>query len=108
MPQTVVTAYCILALPGLAPYTVLPLTVAVVVDRLLHVPPVIVLFNEMDAPAHTLSGPVMLPAEGSGLMVIARLVVVVPQVLVTAYFIVSVPADTPVTMPEEVTVAIAV
>jgi hypothetical protein len=50
----------------------------------------------------------MVPATGNGFTVIAHTAVEVPQMLVTAYFIVSTPAPTPVTTPEVPTVAIAV
>ena len=55
---------------------------------------------------HTFEGPVIVPALAVRLTSICFVAVAVPQLLVTAYLIVSIPGATPVTMPP-VTVAVA-
>ena len=72
------------ALPAITPVTepVVALTDATVASLLLHVPPVPVEVNEVDAVAQTVAEPEMVPAKGSGLTVIEAVAVAVPQVLV--------------------------
>ena len=99
VPQVLLTVYSIVSIPVTMPVTmpVLP-TVALAVVAL-QVPPVAASARVTVPPAHTFAGPVMAPASGNGLMVMGCVTVVVPQPLVTAYSMVSVPAVTPVTMP---------
>ena len=65
--------------------------------------------NIMDEPTHTFDRPVIVPGSDDMFTVIVIVAVAVPHVLVTTYLIISEPAETPVTMPEEEpTVATAV
>ena len=58
------------------------------------------------AATHTLSGPVMEPAAGSGLMVITVVVGVRPQNELIVYVTIAVPASAPFTLPRGVIVAV--
>jgi hypothetical protein len=71
------------------------LTVATPVLSLLHAPPAVALLNAVVEPAHVARLPVMPDAE----TVITFVAVSIPQLLVTMYNIVTVPPDTPVTVP---------
>ena len=68
-------------------------------------PPVMVSVKLMVAPTQTVARPEMLPATGSGLMVIVLVDVAVPQLLVTEYWITAEPEvkpeQTPVREPME-------
>jgi hypothetical protein len=81
-------------------------TVAIPVALELHTPPEVALPSVMFAPAHTDDAPVMVPAFGSGFTVIDLVADTLPQLLVTMYEIIAVPAATPVVIPVEPTVAI--
>src|ERR1019366_4639131 len=76
------------------------------ISLLTHVPPVAVSARVIEEPIHTAPGPVIVPAEGSGVMVTTWLAIAVPQMPETEYIMVSVPPETPVTIPP-VTVAVA-
>jgi hypothetical protein len=98
--------YVIVTVPVDTPVTIpVPLpAVAIVLSLLLHTPPVVASLNVMFAPAHTVVGPVI-----AAVPVTTEIVYVataVPQLLVTVYNMVSIPADTPVTNPPLVTVAV--
>ena len=69
VPHEFVTVYDIVAVPGDAPHTTLPPTVATPVDELLHVPPVAASPRVVDEPTHTVAVPTIVPATGSGLTV---------------------------------------
>jgi hypothetical protein len=71
------------AMPGLAPDTTPPATVAIAVFPLVHVPPVVPSNSVVVDPAQTVVVPVMVPADGSAFTVIANVSVAVPQPLVT-------------------------
>ena len=92
--------------PVVTPVTTPPLTVALAL-LLLQAPPVMALPRVTVLPTHTVVAPVIAPALGEGLTVIAFRAVSVPQPFVTTYAIVTVPAATPVTSPLVETVAIA-
>jgi hypothetical protein len=96
------------AIPVTAPVTAF--TVATDGVRLFQVPPLLpLLVNVVADPAQTVVGPLIVPEFGRGLTVIAADEIEVPQVLVTVYFMVAVPAALPVTTPVlEFTVATAV
>ena len=74
----------------------------------LQVPPGTASFNNDVWEIQTIAVPVMIPAFGSGLTVTTTEVDAEPQLLVTTYEMVVVPAATPVTIPEVPTVAILV
>ena len=57
-------------------------------------------------PTQTVVAPEMLEAFGNGLTVITFVATAVPQLLVTVYLTVSIPAATPLTTPAVLTVAI--
>jgi hypothetical protein len=57
--------------------------VAIAVLVLLQIPPAAVSLRLMVVPAHTVDGPLMVPACGSGLTVMDCIAVAVPQLLVT-------------------------
>ena len=102
-----VTEYPIVSVPAVTPLTIPVEPTVAVALLLLHVPPPIPSVNMIDELTHTLAAPVILPAFGSGLTTIDLIAIAVPQPLVTEYPIVSVPAVTPVTIPVEPTVAVA-
>jgi hypothetical protein len=58
-------------------------TVAVVVLLLLHTPPLTLADSVVVAASHTWEAPLVVPAFGNGLIVIAAVVYIVPQPLVT-------------------------
>ena len=95
------------AVPPLTPVTmpVLP-TVAMAVLVLLQVPPGAMSDKVVLLPAHTVGIPVMVPAFSAGPMVSTLVVTAVPQLLVTVYFIVSIPGLMAVITPLPLIVAI--
>lgn len=70
------------AVPGVIPVTVPPVTEAFVL-LLLHTPPGAISVNVIEDPSHTLPGPLMVPASGNGLTVIILVATAVPHELVT-------------------------
>lgn len=80
VPHVLVTVYMIFTEPAVAPPT-LPTasTVALVVLLLLHTPPGAALLSDIVDASHTAVGPVIVPANGSGLTVTAWVAVSVPQ-----------------------------
>jgi hypothetical protein len=107
VPQLFVTVYDIIAVPADMPVTIpVVLAIAMPTAPVLQIPPLAELLNEVVLPAQTVAVPVMVPASGSGLTVTICVATAVPQLFVTVYDIVAVPADTPVTTPLVLTVAI--
>ena len=88
------------SIPTAAPVTIPPLTVAFVLLAL-HTPPGEASVNVVALPTHTFVAPVIIPASGNGLMVIALVADAVPQPFVTLYAMVSIPALTAVTVPPD-------
>jgi hypothetical protein len=86
--------------------TPVELTVALAVTELLQVPPLLASLSVVVPLTHTESAPVIVPASGKGLTVIDLVATAVPQLEVTEYDIIAVPALTPVITPEASTVAI--
>lgn len=66
---------------------------------LLQLPPLTASVNVIVDPVQTLAGPLIVPAVGAAVIVTAVVADAVPQLLVTVYVIVAVPADTPLTTP---------
>ena len=87
--------------------TPVALTVATEVLLLPHEPPAEVSLSVTWEPTHTLLRPVTAPGAGNGFIVIGHAATAVPQLLVTVYFMVSVPAALPVTTPPALTPASA-
>ena len=87
----------------------LPVTIPPVTDALLllalQLPPVVPSVKVIVLPTHTLVVPVIVPAVRVAPTVTDSVVVAVPQLLLTVYFIVSVPALTAVTTPDVFMVA---
>ena len=85
-----------------------PLTLATPGVTELHTPPAepVRSVNAVVSVGQMVSPPVMLPAFGEGFTVTIAVAATVPQLLVTVYDIVDVPAATPVTSPVPPTVAI--
>ena len=75
---------------------------------LLHTPPDAASVSAVVPPAHVVATPVTLPATGSGLTVTTFVAAAAPQLLVTVYDIVVVPAAMPLTTPPVDTVPAAV
>ena len=75
-------------------------TVAIPVDTLLQTPPAVASVSVAVVPGHITGNPIIVPAAGSGLTVTTTVAAAVPQLLLTVYEIVAVPAVTPVTTPE--------
>ena len=97
------------AVPAVMPVT-LPVepTVAILVEPELHIPPPEASVKFIIDPAHTVIRPFIIPASGNGLTVIISVALKVPQLLLTVYDIVAVPAVMPVRLPVEPTVAMLV
>src|SRR3954466_13500961 len=94
------------ATPEASPLTTpVALTEAIAGALLVHVPPEPEVDNVITELTHTAEAPVMVPASGSGLTVMALVAVAVPQLLVTKYDIVTVPAILPLTIPDALTLA---
>jgi hypothetical protein len=72
---------------------------------LLHTPPVVVFDRVVVLPTQTLVVPVIAAITGRAITVSILVTVVVHPELVTAYDIVDVPADTPVTRPPDIVAA---
>ena len=72
------------SVPPLTPVTTpLPVTVAKAILLLLQIPPDTLSVSVILAPAQTFEVPVIIPAEGYGLMVIVFVEIAVPHELVT-------------------------
>jgi hypothetical protein len=96
------------ALPALTPVTTpAPLTVATDVLLLAHdvVPPDAVSTRVMTPPEQVVVLPLMKPAYGAASTLMLCVAVALPQLLVTVYVMVAVPADTAVTTPVDDTEA---
>ena len=114
-PHPPLTVYIMLALPAVTPVTTPDAsTVATAVLSLLHAP--LPLFNTTELavyvvlpPIHTDDEPVTEAMLAFGLIVIACWAdTVPPQPPLMVYIMLALPADTPVTTPDELTVANAV
>ena len=102
VPQLLVMVYFMVADPAATPVTtpVAAFTVATDGVRLLQLPPLMpLLVNVVVEPTHTVEAPLTVPALAAGFTVITLFELNVPQLLVTVYFIVALPAATPVTKP---------
>ena len=96
-------------MPPLTPVTTPDATVATPVDPELQTPPPVASVRFVVAPTHSVGVPLTVPAMANGLTVTTTLVLKVPQMLVTIYDMITVPDETPVTIPvDEPTVAIPV
>ncbi len=80
-------------------------TVATVVNAELHEPPLTVAVNVVVSPGHITPRPLNVPAEGIGSIVIVNVERVVPQPFDIVYDILVVPAERPVTIPDELITA---
>jgi hypothetical protein len=96
-----VTVYSIVSKPPPeAPVTRPAVFIVALVLLLLHVPPVVASATERVAPAQmALTVPVIVPALRNAPTVTDSVVETVPQDDVIVYFMVSIPADTPLTKP---------
>lgn len=95
--------------PAPVPVTMpVALTLAIAVLLLLHTPPVAVSDKVMEEPWQTTVGPDIGLTAAAGFIVMILVATAVPQLLVTLYFMVSVPVVSPVTVPVVFTVAIVV
>jgi hypothetical protein len=109
VPHAPVIVYDILAEPEATPVTTPELvTLAIEDDDVLHVPPDTEPDKAVNEPAHTVDAPEIAGVAVAPLMVTIRVAVADPQLPETEYDIVAVPAATPVTTPEALTVAMAV
>lgn len=94
--------------PVVTPVTMpVVLTVAIAVLVLLHVPPLTASASVVVKPTQAVVVPVIAAGAGSGLTVTMAVSVAVPQLLVTEYVIMALPAAMPVTVPVALTLAIA-
>jgi uncharacterized MnhB-related membrane protein len=91
-----------LAVPAERPFTIPEVapTDAMVGALLVQEPPETVLPSVIDELTHTEEAPVIVPAFGNGLIVIFFVTLAVPQLFVTVYEIVAVPAANPFTSPD--------
>jgi hypothetical protein len=99
-PHELVTTYLMVSIPGVTPVTTPPDMVAVAL-LLLHTPPVALSVRVTGKPVHTIAAPEMIPASGTSLIFMVFVAMSIPQILETAYIMVSVPAATLVTTPPE-------
>ena len=102
VPQLLVMVYLMVAVPAATPVTtpVAAFTVATDGVRLLQLPPVVPLLVKVAVdPTQTVAAPLTVPAMAAGFTVITLFELNVPQLLVTVYLIVELPAATPVTTP---------
>ena len=107
-PQLLVTVYDIVAVPAAAPVTTPPLKPRdAMADDELHAPPLVASVNVTVAPAHNDAVPFIVPAFGMELTVTSLVALAVPQLLVTVYDMVAVPAAEPVRLPVKLMDAIA-
>ncbi len=96
-------------MPVSAPVTVPPvLTVAAAVLLLLQLPPAAASVSRVEEPLHIAEAPEIVPALGSALTLKVAVVLAVPQLLVTVYNILVLPAVMPATLPPVLTVATAI
>jgi hypothetical protein len=107
LPHAFVTTYVIMVIPLSTPLTTPVLvTVAIVVFKLYQVPPGTDSNNVVLAPAQTNGSPIMPPANAEFTTVIGNVTCELPQVLVSVYVSVAVPAFRPRATPNALTVAI--
>src|ERR1700741_1888533 len=96
------------AVPAVIPVTSpVPFTVATAVLLDDQLPPAVTLDNVVLFPAHTVVVPVIDATVGTSFTVTDAVLFVVPQLLVTEYVMVAVPAVIPVTSPVPFTLATA-
>jgi hypothetical protein len=110
-PPVPVTVYVIVAVPPATPLTKPDeLTIATAVLLEVQAPPLTVELSCVEVLEQAVVVPEIVPAEGTAEIVTVLVAVASehPPVPVTVYVIVAVPAATPVTTPDELTVAIAV
>ena len=98
VPHIFSIMYIIVSMPAVRP-VITPFVTLVCAFVFVHVPPETVSTSVIDPLTHILLCPVMLPANGNGLIVIGLDAVSAPQMFVTVYLMVSVPADKPKTTP---------
>jgi hypothetical protein len=103
VPQLLVTVYDMVVVPAAIAATipVVEPIVATAVFTDVQTPPLVALLKVVLPEGHTVAVPVIVPAFGEGLTVTTIVAAAVPQLLVTEYDIVVVPAVTPVTIPED-------
>lgn len=70
VPHVLVTVYCIVSVPLVTPVTTPAADMVAFPVVVLHTPPAVEFVSVIVAPGHTLFGPVMVPAVGSGFTVI--------------------------------------
>ena len=107
MPHAFVIVYLMVSTPADIPVTMPPIGMPLTVPPItvacallaLQVPPFVLSVNIIEDPTHTLDGPVMLSTICSVSTLTIFIAVSVPHKLVTAYIIVSIPAEIPVTTP---------
>jgi hypothetical protein len=100
VPHPLVTVYFTVSTPAVAPtYTPADDILPNVANAWPQVPPVAVSVKVILLPAHTVAGPLIAPAAGSGFTVTAFTAIAIPHTLVTVYFIVSTPAIVPEYVP---------
>lgn len=84
LPQLFATVYAICAMPApLADTLPAASIVAIAGASVVHSPPFTVLLSNNDVPAHAADPPLIDPASGTPFTVISRVVIAVPQPLVT-------------------------
>ena len=99
-PHALVNIYLMVSIPVVTP-VIIPPEIVTIGLLALHIPSEIASVNVITELTQTVEEPVIVPALGNGLMVITTNEVSAPHTSLTIYFIVSVPAVTPVTMPPE-------
>ena len=108
-PQLLVTVYDIVAVPAAEPVIAPPLNPReATADDELQAPPLVASLKVTVAPIHNDAVPFIVPAFGIEFTVTVFVAFAVPQLLVTEYDIVAVPAAKPVTTPRELIAAVVV
>jgi len=105
MPQLATIVYEIVSTPADTPVTMPADPIVAEALLLLQRPPATLFVKVIVAPGHTEDGPEITPGETAAPIVTTFVATAVPQLLVVVYFIVSVPADKPVSTPALVIVA---
>ena len=111
VPQLLLTVYEIVLVPEATPVTTPARSIVIAAGLLLvQVPRPFAVVSESGAVEllQTVGEPVIVPATGNGLIVTAAVDTAEPQVVLSVYDIVAVPALTPVTTPAAFTVATTV
>ena len=98
-PHALVTVYLIVSRPAVTPVTSPVVDTVAFALLAVHTPPGVASARDIEAVLHTVDGPVIAATVGAEPIVTTTEATAIPQLLLTVYDIVSIPAVTPVTIP---------